>query len=246
MNSILKFSINILIMISILFICNGCGQGKKFVIFSIIQETTKTSEDTKIVENVIANDKIEVITYLGLFGGEDHIIPSNIYTQWSGYPLIFEKREGKYYELKVQSGIGNLPTRAVWLHTEHVINVYDGTLKNWIYLCSESHLEYDVSEINDGKFSGYVGLANPWYLKKVAACGHNGSVQIKFQINGSTIYDTKRITGIEQQEPIYVEFDIPKTAKTLTIKVFDGGDNIDCDHWTMGDAKIRHIQRSDQ
>lgn len=233
-NNILKLVLNALIMTLIVFVYYGCGQGKKFVLFSIVEEKSENTNRVTEVDSII---------HLGLFGGKGYIMPLNSYMEWSGYPFIFEKRYENYYQLKNQPAMGNLPERPVWIHTGPIINVYDGTFKNWIYLHSEGSLDYDISDMKAVKFSAYVGLANPWYLKDFDACGNNGSVRIIFQVNGRLLYDTGIMKGVEQQSPIHVEFDIPVFAKTLTINVSDGGDGIGCDHWTMGDAKITHIEK---
>lgn len=240
-----KFICCMAVIVTIIFLVfSGCGTGKKFVILSIINENenenenASNTENVKKVKNIDTFKTIEARMNLGLIGSENYIIPSNSYTEWSGYPFIFEKRDDNYYELKVPSTTGNLSIPAAWVHVKPIRNIYDGTFKNWIYLHSESNLVYDMSKIKGGRFSCYVGLANPWYIEEFVACGHNGSVEIIFQINGSTIYNTGIIKGIDQKEPIHIDFDIPLRAELLTIKVLDGNDGSGCDHWTMGDAQI--------
>ena len=92
-----------------------------------------------------------------------------------------------------------------------------------------SHTQYK-------SFSAYFALTDPWY--PVAGCGHSGKVEFHFTVDDVIVFSSGIVTGIEQEEPIFVEFDMPINAQTLTIFVLDGGDWIGCDHWTIGDARL--------
>ena len=80
-------------------------------------------------------------------------------------------------------------------------------------------------------------------------CGHGGSVQFFFKIDGIIVQHTERIGAIDMDAlvrgegvvnvpPLHVAFDIPPNASGLEIIVTDSGDG-DCgDNWIIGDAKL--------
>ena len=55
------------------------------------------------------------------------------------------------------------------------------------------------------------------------------------------VFSSRTVVGIQQTAPIHVEFEIPTDAETLTISVSDAGDGIGCNHYIMGDARLRHM-----
>ena len=87
-------------------------------------------------------------------------------------------------------------------------------------------------------FDGYVSLSDIWF--PVAGCGHSGTVEFTFQLDNEVVYRSGVLRCIDQEAPILVSFEIPVDAQALIINVSDGGDGIGCDHWTLGDARLRH------
>ena len=67
-----------------------------------------------------------------------------------------------------------------------------------------------------------------------------GTVEFIFGLDGTGVWESGKIVDIRDTQPIHVKFDIPADAQTLTIVVTDGGDSINCDQWTMGNARLIH------
>jgi hypothetical protein len=88
------------------------------------------------------------------------------------------------------------------------------------------------------KFEGYVGLSDE---KDPAECGHGGSCDFIFEVDGKEMFKSDVLKGTdagENVEPVKVEFDIPNGAKELVVTIGDGGDGNGCDHGCVGDAKL--------
>lgn len=99
-------------------------------------------------------------------------------------------------------------------------------------------LVYDLTGDKYVKFEGYVGMADE---KDPAECGHGGSGDFTFTIDGKEVYKSPRLVGAEggKNTPAHkVEFDIPAGAKELKIVMGDGGDGQGCDHSAIGDPKL--------
>ena len=89
------------------------------------------------------------------------------------------------------------------------------------------------------KFEGYVGMSDEKEMG--LECGHGGSSDFTFEVDGKEMFKSDRLVGGEagqNVDAVFVEFDIPRGAKELTITIGNGGDNIDCDHACLGDAKL--------
>ena len=100
-------------------------------------------------------------------------------------------------------------------------------------------LVYDLSAKDYVKFEGYVGMSD----EKEAGleCGHGGSGDFTFDVDGKEMYQSERLVGGEAGlniDAVKVEFDIPAGAKELTIILGDAGDGNSCDHSAIGDAKL--------
>jgi hypothetical protein len=88
------------------------------------------------------------------------------------------------------------------------------------------------------KFEGYVGMTDE---KDPAECGHGGSCDFTFTVDGKKMFKSDVLKGTDGGKnvaPVKVEFDISSGAKELMIEVGNGGDGIDCDHACVGDAKL--------
>ena len=75
--------------------------------------------------------------------------------------------------------------------------------------------------------------------KDPAECGHGGSSDFIFNIDGKQAFKSETLQGTDSGknvDALKVEFDIPATAKELEIIMGDGGDGIGCDHSAIGDA----------
>ena len=121
------------------------------------------------------------------------------------------------------------------LEANQALNRHDEKFEHWISAVSSSKIIYGLSSGDYSRFSGDLGLT--WDYD---ACGHGGTVEFIFGIDGIGVWESGKIVGIRDTQPIHVKFDIPADAQTLTIVVTDGGDSINCDQWTMGNARLIH------
>ena len=99
-------------------------------------------------------------------------------------------------------------------------------------------IEYSLTGDNWIAFEGYVGLADE---KDPAECGHGGSCDFTFTVDGKEMFKSDVLKGTDggkNLDPVKVEFDIPAGAKELTIVIGLGGDGNGCDHGCIGDAKL--------
>ena len=199
-----------------------------------IKEVAK--EDLAILndyDEVVEEDDRKGVVYLAVIGGSQPkpnacgLIPKNDAAQWTGWggPLNFDN---------VTIGEG-VPTR------NHI--VIGGTyFERGIGAHAINTLVYDLSGDNYLKFEAYVGMSDE---KDPDGCGHGGSSDFIFSIDGKEVTKTQTLKGAEGGENIdafKVEFDIPSNAKELTIVMGDGGDGIGCDHSSIGDAKLLTAQ----
>ena len=99
-------------------------------------------------------------------------------------------------------------------------------------------LVYDLSGANYAMFEAWVGMSDE---KDPGDCGHGGTGDFTFSIDGKEMVKTETLRGTQDGEnvaPFEVKFDIPAGAKELTIIMGDGGDGNGCDHSAIGDAKL--------
>ena len=196
---------------------------------------TACDDMTKPVMDVISeavNDAPEPITleytYLGFRPTENTLTPINPADEWDGHvDTIWEKtREGFYYSK-------HLLLDDWELRADPVSNRHNKVFEHWIYAVASSKIIYDLSDADYSKFDGYIGLKEDY-----DACGHGGTVEFIFGIDGAGVWKSDKLVGIRNTEPIHVEFNIPEDAQTLTIVVTDSGDGNCSDHWTMGNARL--------
>ena len=221
-----RFCLSVIMFLSLLIFVLGCQDAKE------------------MVSDVIQPEPEPMYTYLVLKpDGDDTLTPSNSQEEWRPAYLggfIHEKtRDGQYYTLLVSDDDQSpyvLPPE--WIISNPMANLFDQDFEHWIYLHAESKVTYRLNNDDYSHFSGYVALADPWAPGR--GCAHSGSVAFFFEVDNEIVFSSGRVIGIEQTEAIRVEFDIPTDAQTLTIFVSGAGDGINCDHWTMGDARLLH------
>jgi hypothetical protein len=96
---------------------------------------------------------------------------------------------------------------------------------------------YDLTGGEYTMFHGYVGMADE---KDPAECGHGGSGDFMFYVDGAEVFRSDVLQGTvdgANVAPVEVELDI-KGASELVIEIGDGGDGNGCDHSAIGDAKL--------
>ena len=202
----------------------GCDDTQKPII-DIVSE---------IVDDV-PEPTMPMYTYIGFKPSDNTLTPINPADEWDGHvDTIWEKaRDGFYYSK-------HLLLDEWELRADPVPNRHDAEFEHWIYAVSSSKIIYDLSGDDYSNFDGYVGLKEDY-----DACGHGGTVAFIFGIDGTGVWNSGKLVGIRDTEPVHVEFDIPADAQTLTIVVTDGGDGICSDHWTMGNARLTRGVNSD-
>lgn len=180
-------------------------------------------------DKVIKEDTRSGVVYLTVVNGDQPtpnacgLNPKNNPNEWTGWggPLDADNMtigEGKGTRNDIVIG-GVLFERGIGTHSEAKF-VYDLTGGNWV------------------RFEGYVGMADE---KDPAECGHGGSSQFIFYLDGKEVFKSDVLKGTDGGKnvpPVKVEFDIPAGAKELVIEINDGGDGKGCDHACVGDAKL--------
>ena len=97
-----------------------------------------------------------------------------------------------------------------------------------MYSHAESHIVYDISGGKYSQFDGHLITPNPCIE----------TIELIFLIDNKVAYNSGRVRVFE---PMHVTFNIPADAKTITIRVTDGGDGGSCDHWILGGARLLEI-----
>lgn len=199
-----------------------------------IKEVAKDGDAAQndYVETVEEDDR-NGVTYLALIGGSEPkpnacgLIPKNPEEEWTGWggPLDVDNAT-------IGEGVG---TR------NHIVigGIY---FERGIGAHAIGTFVYDLSGDNYLKFEGYVGMSDE---KDPAECGHGGSSDFIFSIDGKQVFKSETLQGTDGGKnvpAVKVEFDIPSTAKELEIIMGDGGDGIGCDHSAIGDAKLLNGQ----
>lgn len=197
----------------------------------------EVNEDDPNVKNdyddVVEEDDRKGVVYLALIGGSQPnpnacgLIPKNDAAQWTGWggPLNFDN-------VTIGEGGGS---------RNHI--VIGGTyFERGVGTHAIGTFVYDLTGDKYLKFEAYVGMSDE---KDPDGCGHGGTSDFTFTIDGDEVFKSAVLAGIdggENVEAVKVEFDIPTNAKELTIVIGNGGDNNGCDHSTIGDAKLLTAQ----
>ena len=182
-------------------------------------------------DNITGSTRVpESTTLIGFKPANNTITPINPADEWDGWHDHIRERtiDGFYYTKHLLLDDWELEVAAA-------PNRHDEEFEYWISAVSSSKIIYDLSGGDYSRFSADLGLT--WDYD---ACGHGGTVEFIFGIDNIGVWESDKIVGIRDTEPIHVAFDIPADAQTLTIIVTDGGDSINCDQWTMGNARLTH------
>lgn len=103
-------------------------------------------------------------------------------------------------------------------------------------------LVYDLTGKDYKGFHAVAGLDAEVNMPGAADnCGHGGTVQYVFSIDGNEVYKSAVLRGLDvyaEGRGELVEFDIPAGAKEFQIDILDGGDGVGCDHGDLGDARL--------
>jgi hypothetical protein len=184
-------------------------------------------------DEVVEEDDRKGVTYLAFIGGNQPkpnkcgLNPKNPEAEWTGWggPLDVDNAtigEGGGTRNEIVIG-GIYFARGIGAHAIATI-VYD--------LSGDDYL----------KFEGYVGMSDE---KDPAECGHGGSSDFIFTIDGKQAFKSDTLQGTDggkNVDAVKVEIDIPANAKELEIIMGAGGDGIGCDHSAIGDAKLLNAQ----
>ena len=169
-------------------------------------------------------------TYIGFRPSENMLTPINPADEWDGRDdTIWQKTIDGLYHSK------HLLLDDWEIRADPLDIVHDSDFDHWIYAHASSKIVYDLSGDDYSKFDGYVGLR--WDTDR---CGHGGTVEFLFAIDGIGVWESGKLAGIRDTEPVHVAFDVPADAQTLTVVVTNAGDGTNCDHWTMGDVHLKH------
>ncbi len=193
----------------------------------------EAAEDDPNTQNdyssVVEEDLRPGVVYLALSNGSSPnandcgLSPSNDQAAWTGWggPIDLENVT-----------IGEGP------NTRNEIVIGGVYYKRGLGAHAVSTLVYDLSGANYVKFEAWVGMSDE---KDPGDCGHGGTSDFTFSIDGEEIVKTPTLRGTDggaNVPPFEVTFDIPANASQLTIVMGDGGDGVGCDHSSIGDAKL--------
>ena len=153
----------------------------------------------------------ETVTYLSLTSDNpDTLVPINDMREWSGWHGWFWERARGKETTEPPTGFSG---------------AYVDRFDQWFYSHAESRIVYDISGGAYSKFEGYLITPN--------SCIE--SIELIWLIDNVVVYNSGRVKTFE---PLYVTFNMPADAKTLTMRVTDGGDGLYCDHWILGNARL--------
>lgn len=172
------------------------------------------------------------VTYLTVINGatpepnDCGLNPSNEPAQWTGWggPLNHDNMS-----IGEGGGSRNLITIGV-VRYERGIGAH-----------SPCTLIYDLTGKAYTAFHTVVGPDAEKYTAVAAdTCGHGGTVQYIFSIDGKEVYTSAVLRGFDvlAEGGELVEFDIPSGAQELRIDITDSGDGNSCDHGDLGDARL--------
>ena len=173
------------------------------------------SKPTESITDVQKDE--ETATYLSLVSDNPNIlVPINDMREWSGW-------HGWFWE-KVK---GEQPTEQPSIFLGNYADRFD----HWMYSHAESHIVYDISGGEYSQFDGHLITPNPCIE----------TIELIFLVDNRVVYNSGRVRVLE---PMHVAFNIPADAKTMTIRVTEGGDGGSCDHWILGDPRLLETRQS--
>ena len=155
--------------------------------------------------------------YLALVSdNSDTLVPINDATEWSGWNGWFWEKTRSEQSTEPPAGFSGY---------------YVDRFNHWFYSHAESKIVYDVSEDDYSKFEGYLITPN--------SCIE--TIELIWLVDDRVVYNSGRIRTFK---PLYITFNIPTDAKTITMKVTDGGDGLHCDHWILGNPRLLQTKQS--
>ena len=168
----------------------------------------------KSIDDVQIDEKN--VTYLALVSDNSNtLVPINDTREWSGWNGWFwEKTKGEQ-STEPPAGFSGY---------------YADRFNHWFYSHAESKIVYDVSGNDYFKFEGYLITPN--------SCIE--TIELIWLIDDRIVYNSGRIRTFE---PLYITFNISTDAKTITMKVTDGGDGLHCDHWILGNPRLLQTEQ---
>ena len=170
----------------------------------------------KSIDDVQINKKKNV-TYLALVSdNSDTLVPINDTREWSGWNGWFWEKTRDEQLTEPPAGFSGY---------------YADRFNHWFYSHAESKIVYDVSGNDYFKFEGYLITPN--------SCIE--TIELIWLVDDRMVYNSGRIRTFE---PLYITFNIPTDAKTITMKVTDGGDGLHCDHWILGNPRLLQTEQS--
>ncbi len=184
-------------------------------------------------DEVVEEDDRKGVTYLAYIGGSTPkpnncgLNPKNPEAEWTGWGGPIDTDNATIGE-----GGG----------TRNEIVIGGIYFERGIGSHSVATMIYDLSGDNYLKFEGYVGMSDE---KDPAECGHGGSGDFIFSVDGKQVFKSDVLQGTDggkNVDAVKVEFDISANAKELEIIMGDGGDGAGCDHSAIGDAKLLNAQ----
>ena len=169
----------------------------------------------KSIDDVQIDEKN--VTYLALVSdNSDTLVPINDTREWSGWTGGFlEKISGEQ--------LTEIP--------RHFVDTYVGRFDHWFYSHAESKIVYDISGGAYTQFDSYLITPNPCIE----------TIELIWLVDDIVVYSSGRIRTFE---PLYITFNIPTDAKTITMKVTDGDDGLYCDHWILGNPRLLQTEQS--
>lgn len=238
-------------IILIILMINGCG-------YTIIKKPTNEVVNEDYKENII--EKSEPVVDIHI---EEPVVPENItlfdmvgfkkddffispinhpkewtyYGSWGSEGIVEQKMpSGAYYKrILIDEDIKDIE-HLLWRMTTDLYRRSKFEYEYYMYSHARSIVKYDISHKKYVRFEGKASLL-PIY-----GCGHNGSVEFIFYVDRKVLFRTGIIKGIDQKSPIDVIFEIPDKSENLIIEVSSGNDDVGCDHWVIGDAKLFYIE----
>lgn len=174
------------------------------------------------------------VVYLSVVNGDTPVPndcglnPSNDSAEWAGWggPLDHDN-------MSIGEGPG----------TRNLITIGTVRYERGIGTHAAATFVFDLTGMDYTSFHAVVGPDTEKYLPDGDfQCGHGGSVQYVFSIDGEQVHETDMISGQTIMEGDgkgeLVEFDIPAEAGELVIEILDGGDGNGCDHGDIADAYL--------
>ncbi len=166
----------------------------------------------------IESDAVEFVYLTFTHKADTSLTSVNNSNDWDGWVAgiwektpdgIIGKRSG------IQSDVyKNFPFMNEWEH--------------WMYSHAPSIIEYDISGNAYNRFTSHFDITHP-------GCQHEAEIQFLAYADDKEIFRSEVLYTAD--DGMYIEFDIPKDAKKLKIRIADVVNNW-CDHFVLGEPKL--------